>query len=264
MPLKFDISSQNFDNFFAIHVAGIGEKEREMLPRELNFKIFKKGHRPDAKGLTKLSFLSKIFILVKALRKRMVILVEDENGLGQEEYFEYMKLAGAKKQELTLFAGEKLVTDAIFVLAKKEVMDTYCYMNELSASKPYNYLSKGKNLQLNKTTRDLKERMYITQFLSYYESNRKRLTINTGVNFSEWMVLIYLYGKDYTPSVTIHKDWYRYSFNSSATKLKQAVKSLQNRGYIEKIGSTFKLQIRITTIGKKKCDELVAKYVVNC
>lgn len=263
MPLKFDISSQNLDNYFAIQVAGIGEKEKEMLPRELNYKIFKKGYRQNAIAITKLSFLAKIFVLVKALRKRMVILVEDENGLDQEEYFKYMELS-KKKQELTLFAGKELVTDAAFVLAKKEVMDTYTYMNELSASKPYNYLSKGKNPQVNKVAKDLKERAYIARFLSYYESNRKRLTINTGINFSEWMVLIYLYDGEFMPSVTIHKDWYKYSFNSSATKIKQAVKSLQNRGYVEKIGSTFKAKVRITTIGRKKCNDLLAKYVINC
>lgn len=263
MPLKYDISSQNFDNYFSIQVAGIGEKQKDELPRELNYKIFKKGYKQNANGITKLSFLSKIFVLVKALRKRMVILVEDENGLSMEEYLKYMSLT-PKKQELTLFAGENLVTDATFVLAKKEVMDTYVYMNELSASKQYNYLTKGKNPQINKTTKDVKERAYLARFLSYYESNRKRLTVNTGINFSEWMVLIYLYEGDYMKSSTIHKDWYKYSFNSSATKLKLAFSSLQQKGYVDKIGGMSNAQLRISTLGKKKCDDLMSKYALNC
>lgn len=263
MPLKFDISNQNFDNFFSIHLAGIGEREREMLPRELNYKIFKKGDKQNANGITKLSFLAKIFILVKALRKRVVIIVEDENGLNQEDYFKYMALP-RKKQELTLFEGKELVTDAIFVLAKKEVMDTYAYMNELSVSKPYNYLSKGKNPQINKVAKDLKERSYIARFLSYYESNRKRLTINTGIDFSEWMILIYLYEGEYMKSSTIHKDWYKYSFNSSATKLKLAFSSLQRKGLIEKRGAFSNAELRITIAGRNKCNEIIKKYVVNC
>lgn len=263
MPLRFDISSQNWDNYFAIQVAGLGEKQKEELPRELMYKIFKKGYKQDPNGITKLSFLAKIFILVKALKKRMVIIVEDENGLDQEEYFKYMELQKTK-QKLELFPAKELVTEATFVLAKKDVMDTFIYMNEVCASKPYNYVSKAKNPQINRTAKDQKERAYIARFLSFYESNRKRLTINTGVNFSEWMILIYLYEGEYMKSSTIHKDWYKYSFNSSATKLKLAFSSLQQKGYVEKIGGMSNAKLRISSIGKNKCDELMIKYAINC
>lgn len=262
MKIKYDISSQNFDNYFSVQIAGISEHEKEELPKEINYKIYKRGQRKDARDIVKLSFLSKVFILVKALRKRLVILVEDENGMNEEEYFKYKKML--PKRQITVESTKEYIVNADFALVNKEIMDTYSFMNQICSSKHYSYLTKNKNVGVNKTGQWVKEMNYINRFLSYYESNRKRLTINTGVNFSEWMILIYLYSGEYMPTITIHREWYKYSFNSSATKLKLAFSSLQSKGYIDKIGGTVGAKLRITTIGKNKVNEIMQKYVLNC
>lgn len=263
MTIRFDISSQNFDQYFAKELLKITEEGKESLPREIVYKIFKKGHRGTARETVRLSFLAKIYILAKSLRKNIYVVVEDDvNGLNEQEFLAYKKLW--PKKSVTIETAQGFVSECNFVLAKKEVSETFNFLNNISGSKHFTYLTKTKNLPPNKTTQWNKEMNYICRFLSYYESNRKRLHINTGVNFSEWLVLLYLYDGELRPSVTIHREWYKYSFNSSSTKLKMAVKTLQTRGYIEKIGSTFKAKVRITTIGRQACTDILSKYCLNC
>lgn len=252
--LQFDISSENLDHYFANQCAGITEHQKELLPKELNYKIYKK-------RISRLSFLAKIYVLVKALRKRMIILVEDENGMSEEEFFKYKKSIVKKVPEKN---ANKLVTDATFVLANKELMDTYASLNLICASGTYRYLAKGQNISNNRTTESIKEQNYICRFLSYYESNRKTIALKTGINMSEWLVLIHLYHGQEVLSSAIYNDWYRYSFNSSKTKIKVAFGTLQLKGYIEKTGFTHNSKFRITALGKMKTWELMSKYVVNC
>lgn len=266
MSLKFDISCPNLDNYFAIQSAGMGENQKDCLPKELVYKVFKKGGRPNSKSTNKLSFLAKIYILIKSLKKRVIILIEDDvNGMDEEQYFKYKKML--KKNDLSIQNSTELVSDLTFVLANKEIMDTYSAINRLSMSYAYNYLTKIKetkrNKGINKTDQWNKKMSYILRLFSQYEANRKKIAMQTGINFSEWMVLIYLYdGKEYT-SVTIYKEWYKHSFNSSATKLKTAFSSLQILKYVEKIGTSRAAKLRITYLGKEKVNEIVGKYIIN-
>lgn len=263
MPLKFDISCENFDNYFAIQSSGLGETQKELLPKEIVFKLFKKGGKPNTKSTSKLSFLAKIFVLIKAFRKRVIILIEDDvNGMDEEQYFKYKKLL--KKNELSITNSQELVSDLTFVLANKEVMDTYSAMNLLSVSPAYNYLTKGKNTTENKIQKWSKEAAYVNRFLSFYESNRKRISTQTGLTFADWLILIHIFdGKEYE-GAPIYKEWYRYSCNSSQNKMKVALSTLQQRGYTTKTGGTSNAKYKITEFGRSKVMKVIEKYALNC
>ena len=262
MPIRFDIDSQNFTQYCATQLAGITTKQREDLPKEIMYKVFRKGGKENAGNPVKLSFLAKIFILVKALRKRLVILVEHVNGMDEEQYFAYKKML--PKNNLTVESANECIINAHFVLVNKEIIDTYSFLNEINSSKHYTYLTRQKNMGKVRSAQWVTEMNYINRFISYYESNRKRIAQNTGIDFSEWMVLIYLYDGEWRHSSPIYKEWYKYSFNSSATKLKTAFSSLRSRGYIDKMGGTVGTKLRITTLGKNKVNEIMKKYVLNC
>lgn len=260
---RFDIENENFSYFFAHQTALMNEKQRFLLPKELYFKLFKRGGAVDTDSNYKLSFLAKLFILIKALRKRVYILIEDENGMDEEKFFEYREMLKKHKYEVT--SADGLITDSVFVLANKEVMDTYSHLNKLSVSPAYNYLIKGKNsIRLkSKQTDYITQVNYIAKVLSYYESNRKRITMQMEIDFCEWLVLIHIFHGGTIVSSSIYKEHYKYGYNSSAKKIKMAFSSLQSRGYAIKIGDTRGAKIEITALGREKVCEIMDKFVVN-
>lgn len=260
---RWNIENENFDHFFHKESSLMSEKQRLSLPKELYFKLFKRGGAVDTTSTYKLSFLAKLFILIKALRKRVFILIEDENGMNEEKFLEYREMLKKYKYDVT--SAENLITDSVFVLANKDVMDTYSHLNRLSISGSYNYLIKAKNSPVKtKTAEYIKQINYIAKCFSFYESNRKRITMQMGIDFSEWLVLIHIFHGGHVQSSSIYKSWYRYSYNSSATKIKTAFSSLQMRGFITKIGERSNAKLEITALGRDKVCEIMDRFVINC
>ena len=260
---RWNLENENFDHFFHKESTLMTEKQREILPKELYFKLFNRGGKVDTTSTSKLSFLAKLFILIKSCRKRVVILIEDENGMDEEEYFKYKELLKGRKA--TQSGAAELIEDAVFVTGNKELIDTFHSLNSLSVSPAYNYLISAKNPKLkNKTADYINAVTYVTRFLTHYESNRKKLTMLTGINFPEWLVLIALFHGKEVKGSELYKATYRYGFNSSATKIKVAFGTLQVRGYIQKHGNNSGAKMQITALGKDKVIELMNKFVINC
>lgn len=264
MPkLQFDLDSDNFEYFFEAQAAGMNEQQRELLPKELLYRVFSKGYRVKSNSTRKLSFLAKIFILFKCLKKRVIIIVEDDaNGMGEEEFFKWKKLTS--KQDYGAENSDRLISQASFVLGNKELVDTFARLNHLSNSKSYKFLVAGKNKDYTRPAQWLDAQTYISRFLSNYEANRKRITMQTGVSMADWLVLTYLYHGNLVEGSPIYKEYYKYSFNTSSTKIKQSFGTLQTRGFIEKIGETRGAKLRITALGRDKVNEIISKYVVSC
>lgn len=260
---QFDISCESFDLFFEKELEKISEPQKELLPEDLVYKIINKGGIVHSKSTRKLSFLSKLFILFKALNKRCIIIIEDEEkGITEEEYFKLKKKI--EKHDFGEKNASVLVSHLTFVLGNKELVDTYHRMNLMTASPAYNYLVRSKNKDYTKGGEWLAAMNYINRFLSNYEANRKRITMQTGLTMADWLVLIYLYHGNLVPSAAIYNEFYKYSYNSSASKIKGSFSLLQTRRYVEKVGSTKKAKIRITALGRDKVNEIMARYVVNC
>jgi hypothetical protein len=259
---KWDIDNENFSYFFERESDRMTESQRLSLPKELYFKLFNRGGKVDTTSSSKLSFLAKLFILIKALRKRTFILIEDENGMDIEKFFEYRE--ALKKYKYDVTSAEGLITDTVFVLCNKEVMDTYSHLNKLSVSPAYNYLIKTKNAgPRNKTAEYISQINYIVKVFSFYESNRKRITMQMGIEFSEWLVLIYLFQGGQMLGSAIYKSWFRYSYNSSSTKIKKAFGTLQHRGFIVKIGESRGAKLEITALGRERVCEILTKFALN-
>lgn len=183
--------------------------------------------------------------------------------MDEEEYFKYRELLKSRKYNTT--SSEGLITDAVFVLGNKELMDTFHKLNSLSTSNSYNYLISSKQPKLkNKTAEYITQLVYITKWLTYYESNRKKISMLTGINFPEWLVLIALFHGGEVKGSELYKVTYRYGFNSSSTKIKLAFRTLQSRDFIKKYGENSGAKMQITALGRDKVIEIMEKYVVNC
>lgn len=264
MPVnQYDISSDNFDFFFEKQLASMTESQKQEIPKGLLYRLLSRAGMVDEKSTRKMSFVMKLFVLFKVFKKRCIIIIEDEeNGITEEAF---LKL---KKQTTKHDFGQKnasnLLTHSLFVLGNKELCDTYHRLNMLSVSPAYNYLINAKNKDYTKPGQWIAAMTYVNRFISHYEANRKRIVMETGLTMADWLVLTHLYNGNLIPSANIYKEWYRYSFNSSATKIKSSFSSLQARKYVEKVGSTRAAKIRITALGKDKVNEVLAKYVVNC
>lgn len=259
---KWDVINENFDHFFHRLSALMTEKQREVLPKDLYFKLFKRGGAYNTESTNKLPFLAKCFILMKSFKKRVLIMIEDDKeGMTEEEYFNYKKLLS--KRQYTTYGAEDLVENSVFVLGNKELFDTYSKLNDLSCSPAYNFLIKAKNPLPNKVEDHKKHMDYVCRFLTNYESNRKRIHMNSGLNMSEWLTLLSMYHGNEIVGSSIYKIIYKHSFNSSATKVKVAFGTLEAMGYIEKFGKSNGMKMRITPLGKAKISTILNQYVLN-
>jgi hypothetical protein len=261
---KWNIENTNFDHYFAHQSGQMVEAQRLTLPKVLYFKLFNRGGEVDTTSTSKLSFLAKLFILIKALRKRVIIMIEDENGMDEEQYFEYKRLFSKSKYDIS--SAEGLITDSVFVLGNKELFDTYHKLNSLSVSSFYNYAIKLKNKTNIKSSQSeyLSQVNHVVKTISFYEANRKNITMQKGIVFCEWLVLIYLFHRD-KPVLgsDMYKKHYRYGYNSSAKEIKLAFGSLQLRGYITKIGQTRGAKMEITALGRDAVIGILNDYVLN-
>ena len=267
MPEKtrFDICTEHFDLYFLNQLCNITPQAKESLPKDVQFKLFRKGGEVNGKNTSKLNFIAKLYILWRALRKNIFIIVEgdDRNGLSAEEFVELRQAIKVRDYGIDR-ANEYVIPQATFVTGSKELMESLAYLNNLSNSPAYKYLLRSKNPVPNKVEQNKEASKYVARFLSHYEANRKKIGYESGINISEWMVLIALYDGNEEDSNAMWKTRYKYSFNSSKTKIKLAVGSLQRRGYITKYGSTFKAKLQITALGVSVVNGILEKYCVNC
>lgn len=260
---RFDIDCENFDLFFANQMPHIVPEAKEGLPKDVRFKLFRKGGEFQSKSTSRLGFLAKLFILWKCLHKRWWIVVEDEHkGMSIEQFHEHHK--AIKKRDFGIQKAEGSVSAGYFVLASKELGDCFEYMNRLSTSSAYNYLSKGKNKIPNKTAEWNEQMKYILRFIICYEGNKKIWVSDKQLSVPEWYVLGSLFhGKDMAGSI-LYRETFKRAYQSSPNKIKKAFSTLQSRGYIEKVGATKGATFRITALGKDVVVSIIEKYAINC
>lgn len=262
MSSKFEVLSENFDLFFANELGKITPDAKDLLPGDVVFKLFRKGGEVNAKSTSKLSFIAKLYILIKCLRKRFYIVIEDEDsGIKLNQFNDIPRLI--KERDLSVPNAKDLSAAGAFILGSSEVMTTYSYLNRLSASPAYNYISKARNSVPNGATQDDKAAIAVTKMLIGYESNKKDLVSKTGLNMSEVYVLFLLYPGKEVQSSSIYHETLKRAYQSSPTKIKTAFSSLQQRKYIEKYGTTKKVSLQITPLGRDFVRGILDKYVLN-
>lgn len=260
--LKFDISHENFDQYFANQVMNMTDEEKAVLPKELQFKLFRKGGVFNAKSTNKLTFLQRLYVLAKARKKRVVIMVEDEeNGLSEEDFVDWKK--GMRREELSDLFAEKLQGQSEFFLADSELFKTFAYLNRVSVSPAYNYVSRIKNLSKNKVKEFQQQSNYVLKFISNYEAQKKKIVMQQGLSLAELYILFYLYDGIPKLASAVYTDKYKYAYNASKSQMHSAFRTLQQRGFVDKIGDRKGAKLRITVSGNAMAQDILQKYFIN-
>lgn len=264
MSLKtiLNLEAENFDYYFANEVDNISPAAKDSLPRDISFKIFRGGGKQDSNSTSKLSFITKLYVLWQALNKRFFIVVEDEeNGISTEDFLALRK--PQKKRDSSIFMADTLKASGTFILGNKELCDTFAYLNRLSTSPAYNYISKAKNTASKGAAEWSKQMEYICNFIMTYERNKKTWVADHGISIPEWLVLIYLYHGNEVLGSPIYKNVYKRAYQSSPTKLRRCFSVLQAKGLMQKTGDTSGAKLSITALGKDKVNTILTKYALN-
>lgn len=262
MKTTFDISCQNLDNFFANQIPNLTPEAKDGLPRDVIFKLFRKGGDFNSTSTSKLGFITKLYILCRSLRKRWYIVIEDEeNGLRLDQYKDIPRLI--RERDYGTDKAEDLVAKGGLILGSKELVDAYAYLNRLSMSPAYNYLTGVKNMPKNPVTEADKKDQYVIKFLLKWEGAKKDIVSKTGLSMPEIYVLLALYGGDETPGVMLYTELFKRAYQSSPGKIKLAFSSLQQRGYIVKYGVIKGARLQITGLGKDVIRGILDKFLLN-
>lgn len=259
----FDISCENLDLYFDRHLPQLTPEAKDGLPRDIIFKIFRKGGIYNSQSTSKLGFLAKLYIMIRSLRKRWYLVIEDEEqGLGLEQFKDLQR--SVKERGTTMEDGDRLISVGGLVLANKELADTFAWLNRLSMSAPVNYLLKGKNPVKNHVTESEKAAEYVVRFLIHWESSKKEMVSKSGMNIPEILVLLALYKDREIQGATLYHTVYKRAYQSSPGKIKTAYRTLYAKGYIEKWGVTSNSKLQITALGRDVLRGILDKYALNC
>lgn len=257
---RIDIINDNFDIFFERQSKKIGQHEKELLPKPYLYKLFKGGAELDVREGAKFSFLQKLFVLWKALKYNIYIVVEDKDGMGIEDFYKFKEQH--KKRNYSIGQAGNVIANENFVLGNKELSDTFSYLNTLCTGRAYNFLSGTKNRK-TKVNHYLSHMKYFAKHYENYESKKKKMCLESGLDMPEFLMLMSLYYRDDIISSEIYKTIYKYSFHSSRTRFKAAFGSLQNKGFIQKSGVAKGAKFKLTELGSNKFNEIVQKYFIN-
>lgn len=260
---RFDLSSESLDLYFVDQFPHLTPEAKDALPKDVIFKLFRKGGAFNSNSTSKLGFLAKLYILWRALNKRFWIVIEDEDrGMTPGQFMELRKVA--KERDYSMDQAKTIVLSGTLVLANKELGECLQYLNSLSSSPAYNYLIKTKNSPKNKVAKSTEEKEYIARFLTFWEKNKKNMVSQTGLNMPEIYVLLLLFPGDEVIASSIYQKTFRRAYQSSSGKIKLAFGTLQQRGYIRKYGFIKGAKMQITPMGKDVIVGILNKYAINC
>lgn len=260
--MKFDIQDENFNAYFEKVCASMSTEQKAELPEQLSNKLFIRRGLFNRKSTKRIGFLGKMFILFTAMRKRVFVIVEDDQGMDIQTFRKYKSNARANN-EYTLTEAGQMIMHTAFVLGSPEVMNSIGYLNGISASSAYNYLVGAKNHK-TKVGQISAERDYINRFINCYESNKKKWAKEFGVSMSEFLILTFLYDGREIQAMYLYNSAFKSAYHGGGSKIRAALCSLKDRGYILRQGEGKDSRTLITIEGKAIVDKILDKYALNC
>lgn len=265
MPDKtiLDIQSENFSAYFSQSVELMTPQQKESLPKDILHKLFRNGAGVNLKNTSKLNFISKVFVLWKAIRKRWFIVVESEDGEGMtnEQFITFSN--SIKAQDYTVDRSRELVSTGVFVTGSKELCDTFQYLNRLCNSPAYNYVTKIKNSPESKVEQNTARTQYLLRWLISYEQAKKKINNQKRLTPPEMYVLIGLFAYGSQPGKKLYAETFKYCYQSSMNKMKVALCTLQTKGLVVKDGDKSTSKFSISSLGIDAVNEAMTKYWVN-
>lgn len=258
---NYDFYSENFENYFKDIVVGMTQIQKDSLPEQLLFKLF------SGEKLThgNLSFKEKVYILNTVFRKKVEIVIEDENdGISLEDYCLAKKAQAGKRTNTELLSEPRV--QASFVLADRDFFKSIAYFNQIFTTEIYKLYKRTfdfdrtqKDINYNKGREVVK---HITELILSYEINKKRFVMTNNLNPGKLYALIYFSTGEKLGSSFIKKD-FKYSYNCNAVMLSKAVKELTDTGYLDRRGGTTKYRYTLTAKGQHILNRVIEQIIDN-
>jgi predicted transcriptional regulator len=256
-----DIYNENFNHYFTEKLNGLTPEQKDKLPNELLYKIFKRGNEASAEAL---NFNEKTWILSVVFERNVTILIDDDEGLDTKDFVTAIKAQRGKKTNGELL--EDLRVHSAFALGNKELMTSMMYIAHVSCSSVYQLVKQNvpnADHARNKKFMEAKTAFNKTLgMLKHYEANTRRITMNYGLTMPEWYALINFaiaegYAKDF-----YNRD-FKYSYNSNTRNLHKGLKSIALKGYISAKKVGIKDRYTITAKGMELLGRIFSNILLN-
>lgn len=251
------IENENFNFWFANLAAEMTEVEQLRVPPIFLEKLFRMNGKFNVTS-DKMKFLDKLYILHRALRKKIFVVIEDESGIGVEDF---LRLNKEWKPETYEDTDRKI--DVCFVLSNKELADGFSAMNHRDVSPAYNYFLKSKNTAPSQIAHFNRQMSYLGKTVAWYEGRKRKMMAEYGLTLQQWYILTYICdGKDYEFK-NLYEDVFAYGIGSTQPMMYTGLTALRKKGLVERFGETHNSKIRITARGKDFTQTILHKYFAN-
>lgn len=255
---KIDFQAESFDNYFGVYVSKMTQEHRASLSPNILFRLFKKKGKQE---FEKVSFFKKWYILMRAFKKRLFIVIEDQvNGLTPEQFIEFKNRK--KRQEPGVADAEELIGHGVCVLGNSDLVNWLAHLNGICDGPTYNYAIKIKNNQSVKFPQISKEIAYFSSVLFNYEFNKVKFFREREFGQVEFLILLYLYDGGQKESTPFYTQILKGYPGCGRRTTMDGFRRMESMGYITKLGVTNFTGYRITDLGKQVYHEILKKYII--
>lgn len=257
-----EIYNEYFNLYFVEQLNSLTPYQRNLIPKELLFKIFQRGNVASS---ARLNFNERVWILTNVFDYSFAMVISSKDGIGPKDFKNAVKAQNGNLNNSELL--EPMNINAAFVLGDKDLMKSLLYMNHVCTSPIYLLVKKEitANAENKPNTRfkDAKDRLAtVSKLLINYEANKRRMAMDYGVDTCQWLALLF-FSTGEKLGTEFYNETMRYSYNSSKVNLFKGLKSLYDKGYLDRRGTKFELRYSLTSKGISLFNSLMDKIVMK-
>ena len=258
---NLDIYVPEFDYQLLCKIDNMTPEQKEQLPTELAFKIFKLG----TASVEKLTFTEKMYILSVCFKQDIIIVTQDsETGIGPKDFRDAVSAQRGKIKNGELLKNMQIPT--LFVQGDKELMRALLYMNHIQCSEIFNIIRSAN--PRNKSKRELKFEGYqraltnLIRMLTHYEGTKKNVIVNFNLSVPKLYALMYFFdgekrGKDFYTVA------FKHAYTSNRSDLGGALAELYQSGHLSRRGNRNTMRYAITSKGIELLTRILNKLIYN-
>lgn len=258
---NLDIYVPNFDNMLLQRLNTMNPDQRELMPAELKFKIFKKKEA----SIETMNFVEKMYLLSVCFKQSIIISTMDEEaGISAKDFKSAIEAQKGNLNNSELLNNMQI--PALFVQSDKELMRAWQYMNHVQCSDIYNLVKGAHPREISK--RETKYKTYqrnlngVLKTIYNYESNKKNVIINFGLSVPKLYTLLYFYDGEKKGS-DFYKVAFKHAYTSNRGDLSEAMAAMYLDGYLNRRGARTNMRYSITSKGIELLTRVMNKLIYN-
>lgn len=265
MPLKtlrnLDIYAPNFDYMLLQKINNMTPDQRELIPPELKFKIFKKKEA----SVDNMNFTEKMYLLSVCFKQTVIIATMDEDAnISAKEFKNVIEAQKGNLKNVDIL--EAMHVKGLFVQSDKELMRAWQYMNHLQGTDIYDLIKGAHPREASK--RELKFKNYqrniagVVRAFANYESKKKDVLINFQISVPKLYALLYFYDGEKKGS-DFYNIAFKHAYTSNRGDLSSALAELYQNGYLDRRGARKNMRYSITSRGIEFLIRILNKLIYN-